>query len=325
RTIPQDNGESFQHWLQLHHQPRRAIEHFWKPVLVSALNEDLDRISVPYAAQVFRESFLKSSTAGRMGVPMAPLTELYSEAGRYITERGGEVRYRSSVDSFDPQQWEVKPSVAGEKTSFDFAIIAVSYDALARLLPPDSDVLRGMLSHFESSPITGIHLWFDRQITELEHAILLDRTIQWMFHKSRILQRYSGAQVSGSYVELVVSASKSLVEKAKTEIVELALSELREFFPAAREAKLLKSAVVKEIHATYSPLPGVDAYRPAAQTSWPRIFLAGDYTVTGWPATMEGAVRSGYIAAGGVAKAAGVTKQFVSPDLPASGLMRLFG
>jgi zeta-carotene desaturase len=126
-------------------------------------------------------------------------------------------------------------------------------------------------------------------------------------------------------VELVVSASKSLVEKSRGEIIEIALKELREFFPAAREANVKKSAVIKEIYATYSPKPGLDVYRPSPSTGWPRVFLAGDWTATGWPATMEGAVRSGYLAAEALAKGAGTANtKFLVPDLPATGLMRLF-
>ena len=99
-----------------------------------------------------------------------------------------------------------------------------------------------------------------------------------------------------------------------------------EFFPGARGANLLKSTVIKEVHATYSARPGIDQYRPKAETVWPRVFLAGDYTATGWPATMEGAVRSGYLAAESLAQFAGVSSaKFLVSDLPATGLMRLFG
>ena len=125
----------------------------------------------------------------------------------------------------------------------------------------------------------------------------------------------------GSYIELVVSSSKTLIDKSRTEIVDLALAEVREFFPAAREATLVKSTVIKEVNATYSPRPGIDAHRPAAATAWPRVFLAGDWTATGWPATMEGAVRSGYLAAEALARAAGFKdSHFLSPDLPPAGL-----
>jgi squalene-associated FAD-dependent desaturase len=329
-AVPADNGKSFLAWLTRHGQTQQAIDRFWRTILVSALNEDLDRVSVPYAAQVVRESFLKSVAAGRMGIPTVPLTELYSAAGDYIRSRGGEIQSRSGVESFRAQDKSVSVAVGGREQSFDSLVLAASFDAVARMLP-DSEAARPLaldLGQFATSPITGIHLWFDRQISDLDHAVLLDRTIQWMFHKSRLIEaRSQGADGNGnpSYVELVVSCSRSLVEKSKAEIVEMAVRETGEFFPAARGAMLLKSTVIKEVHATYSPGPGVDAYRPKPETAWPRVFLAGDYTATGWPATMEGAVRSGYLAAEALTQATGnKASRFLVADLPPSGLMKLF-
>src|SRR5215469_10583940 len=150
-----------------------------------------------------------------------------------------------------------------------------------------------------------------------------------MFHKSRLqpmrTQNGNGSS-GGSYIELVVSSSKTLIDKTRSEIVDIALGEVREFFPAARQANLVKATVIKELNATYSPRPGIDAHRPSAVTLWPNVFLAGDWTATGWPATMEGAVRSGYLASEAITRAAGMNDQrFLSPDLPASGFMRLFG
>ena len=362
-TTQPDTGRSFQHWLERHGQTPGAIARFWKPILISALSEDLDRISVSYAAQVVRES-MKSSAARHMGVPTIPLTDLYNAAGDYIRARSGQLRLRSAVETFHAEPSQVQLQLAersvessAENTStFDYLVLALPFDSLDRVLPPTSESapLREMLTHFEPSPITGIHLWFDRQISDLDHAVLLDRTIQWMFHKSRLqpmrtemrdeikrnkevegqafrpaenVLNHNGALAPecGSYIELVVSASKSLIEKSRAEIIDLVLPEVREFFPAARQANLLKSTVIKEVHAVYSPRPGIDAYRPAAATAWPRVFLAGDWTATGWPATMEGAVRSGYLAAETLARAAGRhSPRVLVPDLPPSGLMRLF-
>jgi squalene-associated FAD-dependent desaturase len=344
-AAPTDRGQSFLDWLKRHGQTEQAIERFWKTILVSALNEDLDQVSVPYAAQVVRESFLKSAAAGRMGIPTVPLTELYSTAGDYIRARGGNIQFRAGVESFRAEESAVSVTANGQEQKFDYFVSAVPFDVLGRMLPdsPSSELLAAALGKFSTSPITGIHLWFDRQISNLDHAVLLDRTIQWMFHKSRLIQARNivrhpnnespnndvsdtEPRENGSYVELVVSCSRSLVEKSKTEIVEMALKEAKEFFPDAREAKLLKSTVIKEIHATYSPRPGIDQCRPKAVTDWPRVFLAGDWTATGWPATMEGAVRSGYLAAEALARSAGKSKtaSFLVPDLAPTGLMRLF-
>jgi squalene-associated FAD-dependent desaturase len=368
---PKDDGTSFQDWLIHHRQTPAAIERFWKPILVSALSEDMDRISVPYAAQVVRES-MKSPAARRMGIPNVPLTELYNAARDYISAHNGLIRLRDSVQSFLPTPHRVLIKLQNSEEEFDYGVLAVPFDSLAKLLPysteptapsnPSED-LREKLTHFETSPITGVHLWFDRQITDLPHAVLLDRTIQWMFHKSQLLDRENSnslppqntvrtpapqgqnaapgaspgfdskateSQRDGrnpvenpSYVELVISSSKSLREKSRQEIIDLALRELREFFPAAREANLVKATVIKEVNATFSPTPGIDRYRPPSETPWPRIFLAGDWTATGWPATMEGAVRSGYQAAERITKNQGAGKRFLVPDLSPTGLMRV--
>ena len=320
-----DNGQSFLTWLENRGQTQNSIQRFWKPILVSALNDEIDRVSVSSAGQVVRES-LKSPSARHMGVPEIPLTELYDAAREYIQSHGGEVKFRTSAESFRTELSHVQLGVGGKEEPFDYVVLALPFDGLASILPNTSasQPLRDSLSCFETSPITGIHLWFDREISELEHAVLLDRTIQWMFHKSKLQKR--GNNGHGSYVELVVSSSKSLVDKSRQEIVDLALKELREFFPAAREANLVKSTVIKEINATYSPKPGIDLNRPRPETIWPRVFLAGDWTATGWPATMEGAVRSGYLAAQSLARVAGKPDAtFLVPDLPPTGFMRLFG
>ncbi|HET6178380.1 MAG TPA: hydroxysqualene dehydroxylase HpnE [Candidatus Sulfotelmatobacter sp.] len=358
-TAQPDTGQSFQHWLDAHGQTKQAVDRFWRPILVSALSEELDLISISAAAQVVRES-MKSPAARHMGVPTVPLTDLYNRAGDYIRARGGVINFRQPLEAFTADSSQIHlqlrnqentqqntPESApflhgvGRSGDFDFLILALPFDALNKILPqtPESAPLRSQITHFENSPITGIHLWFDRQISDLDHAVLLDRTIQWMFHKSRLQNRERAAlqgRVSdndkkgdsapeGSYIELVVSSSKALIDKSRSEIVDLALAEVREFFPAAREATLVKSTVIKEVNATYSPRPGIDAHRPSAPTAWHRVFLAGDWTATGWPATMEGAVRSGYLAAEALARAAGIKRaRFLSPDLPATGFMRLF-
>jgi squalene-associated FAD-dependent desaturase len=327
--IPKDSDENFAQWLARHGQTDGAINRFWKPVLVSALNEDPDRMSVHYAGQVIRKSLLLSPGAGRMGVPTIPLSDLYSRAIDYLQTRGGQVDLSSAPESFqwseETKQWTIE--TPDDRFTTDAIILALAFEGLSKLLPalprnPEAEQLALNLQCFEHSPITGIHLWFDREISDLEHAILLDTTIQWMFHKSR-LQPEKRRGEPGSYIELVVSSSKSLVEMPRQEIIGLALRELAEFFPLVAEAKLLKATVVKEVRATYSIRPQLDLLRPSSASPWPRVFLAGDWIATGWPATMEGAVRSGYLAAEAVSRAAEKQIRFLQADLAATGLMRL--
>ncbi len=206
-------------------------------------------------------------------------------------------------------------------------MLALSFEGLQKLLPalPDEAPrarLENLLAKFDHSPLTGIHLWFDREITQLEHAVLLDTTMQWLYNTSRI-QPERQSMRAGHLIELVVSASKSLVPMERQAIIDLALRELALFFPAMQQARLLKAAVVKEVRATYSIVPGLDAVRPEAESGWQGLMLAGDWTATGWPSTMESAARSGYLAAEAVSREAGNPKQYRVPDLPRRGLMRL--
>jgi zeta-carotene desaturase len=327
--LPPDSPKSFAEWLREHHQTQRAIDRFWKVVLVSAINEDLDRISVRYGAQVFRESFLKSAQAGRMGVPTVPLSDIYDLATRYIEQRGGQVLRRTSVEAVVAEPQGIVLQSSGAAARFDYVVLAVPHHVLGKLLPTQNGSgglaagLLAQIQQLESSPITGIHLWLDREVTELPHAVLLDRTIQWMFQKSKLQPERQETQHGASYLELVVSSSKSLVRMGRQEIIDLALRELSDFFPSVWDAKLLKATVVKEVHATYSALPGSDSHRPGSRSPWPRLFLAGDWTATGWPATMEGAVRSGYKAAEALSSRAEKPETFLVPDLPATGFMRL--
>jgi zeta-carotene desaturase len=327
--VPSDSSEDFLSWLRRKGQTPSAIGRFWAPVLVSSLNEDLDKTSVKYAAMVFRDAFLKSAEAGQMGVPTTPLSELYGVAADYIAARGGQVLLRAGVDALSFGESAVTLRSNDCDFHFDYAISALPFHLFGRILPQSeaSAALQEKVSHLRTVPITGIHLWFDREITPLEHAALLDRNIQWMFQKSKILTPKTltrSAESSGSYLELVVSSSKGLLEMGRAEIIALARKELEEFFPAARDAQLVKATVIKEVHATFAPAPLSDQFRSSPSTPWPRLFLSGDWTATGWPSTMEGAVRAGYLTAEALSKAAGDKHSFVVPDLKPQGLMRLF-
>jgi len=290
---------TMQQWLEEKRQPARAIDRFWRQVLVSAINEDLDRMAAIHGFQVFLLGFLSNPEFYQMGVPSVPLAHLYAaEAWKKLG--GVEILPRTPVQRVLIENVEVRGlATAGGELRADFYVSAVPFGRVAALIPE----LGLNTSAFENSPITGIHLWFDRPITDLPHATLLDRTIQWMFNKS-----------GGRYIELVVSASRSLVETKREDVIALALRELAEFFPAVTEARLQKSHVVKEIRATFSAKPGLEAHRPCNRTSIPNLFLAGDWTKSGWPATMEGAVRSGYLAAEAVADAAGAPRSYLLPD-----------
>jgi zeta-carotene desaturase len=278
-------------WLLQKRQTPRAIDRFWRQILVSAVNEDLDRMAAVHGFQVFWLGFLARADSYELGIPSVPLAELYS-AGAWQRLASVRIHLRSPVERIDGSGF----MIAGERRAADHYICALPFERLQAVgLPAPA---------FDHSPITGVHLWFDREVTTLPHATLLGRTMQWMFNKDR-----------GRYLQLVVSASRDLTDVSRNEIVDIALGDLRLYFPRVHEANLVKAHVVKEQRATFSAAPGTESLRPAAQSGPPNVILAGDWTRSGWPATMEGAVRSGYLAAEAVAQKAGVPARFLLPDV----------
>ncbi|HSW50646.1 MAG TPA: hydroxysqualene dehydroxylase HpnE, partial [Bryobacteraceae bacterium] len=264
-------------WLEEKRQPRAAVSRFWRPVLVSAVNAELEVMAARHGLQVFRLAFLARPDAFQMGIPSAPLGDLYNP--EMLDRAGVSVRLQSPVERFRFEGHAVSGvDVPGGTRKADCYVCALPFEQLGAVAPE----LGLDLAAFHHSPITSVHLWFDRSITDLPHAALLDRTIQWVFNKS-----------GGRYVQAVVSASASLVSMSRDQVVSLALVQLAEFFPKVHGAKLEKAHVVKELRATFSPQPGLERARPLPRTRFANLFLAGDWTRSGWPATMEGAVRSG--------------------------------
>jgi squalene-associated FAD-dependent desaturase len=326
KRVPQDSmesGESLKDWLIRHKQTEGAVNRFWRLVIASALNAEIDEISVPYAAKVVRELFMNSAEAGSMGMSTVPLSELYAPVTRFLEERGGNVHLNTTVDG---AEWEEETSHWTVRTRTgvlmsDFVVVALPFEATEKLLPhlPASDgaaKLAQQIARQEHWPICSVHLWFDREITELEHAVLLDREIHWMYNQSRLQGR------GGHYIELVVSATRAFAALPRDEAIAQALRELGEFFPRVKEAKLEKVVLVKEVRATFGVPPGIDAARPSAISPWTNLFLAGDWVQTGWPSTMESGVRSGHLAAEAVCAADGEPRRILNADLRPRGLMR---
>lgn len=318
RGYPENDEESFATWLKRTGQTERAIRHFWEPIIVGALNDGFERCSTRYAGKVFHESFLRSNEAGRLGIPTIPLTEFFQpvlELGRSLKI---DIQHNSGVTSVTPQSdgtWIVT-TPQGEIRAQN-VVLATGIRQTQELLRPLGPAIFFEYDRFVAAPITTIHLWFDREVTDLDHAVLLDTRIQWMFAKSRIRGWTAGR---GSYLELVISASWPELEMSREQILSSALREAAMFFPGIAEAKLVKSAVLKEARATFSVTPGLDQYRPQQRTGISGMYLAGDWTATGWPSTMEGAVRSGRLAAGEIT---GEPAGLLAPELPATGLMRV--
>ena len=330
---PKIDGITMLDWLHRMKQTPAAIERFWRVVLVSALDEELSRMDARYGIDVFWKAFLGSRRGYRMGIPSVPLAELYEGCRDAIVRKGGEVKLRCGVDEIHLRDGRFAGATLEDATevSADACVAAVPHDVLLGLMPKAIGAEGGLLAglhHLRSSPITGVHLWFDRVVMKEPFLALLDHTTQWIFNKSLLYAHANtngdGPPTQGQYLQLVISASYDLVPQSRQDIIDLCRREIEEVLPGTRDAKLEKATVIKEVRATFSPEPGVDQWRPAQKIAIKDLFLAGDWTRTEWPATMEGAVRSGYLAAEEALAGFGRPQKFVRPDLAFEGLSRFW-
>ncbi len=304
-------GVAFGDWLDERGQPQSLVRKLYDAVVISGLNEETRRASAKYAIQIFQESLIANSGAYVVGMPVGALGELY----RQIPIR--DVRYGTRVAEiqFDRNRVAGIQLANGDVLTADAYVIATNHHAVQKWIPADvvkRDSRFAKLDRFESVPILGVHLWFDRAVLKESHAAMMKGPLQWVFRKD----------AEGKAVHGVISAAREWADRSKEEMLKLFEKQIRETFAEAREAKLLRGVVVIEKRATFSPTPGVDGFRPGqgpGEGGIRNLFLAGDYTKTGWPATMEGAVRSGYLAAEGIVKELAPEiscGSFIAEDLP---------
>jgi squalene-associated FAD-dependent desaturase len=334
RLQPQDdaNSPTIGAWLKAHKQTPRAMDLYWNVILVSALGEELDRASLAAARKVIVDGFLASRDAYVLEVPRVPLAELYGDVlERWLANRGVRVHLNAPVRQVSHDKEPRLVLADGDEVRPDFLVLALPWHRLAGVVET-SLAMRfpwlAEISTVESSPITGVHLWFDRPIMPYEHAVLVGRLSQWVFHRTSepppSVATYQAAETGGEhYYQVVVSASRNLAGRDRGAIADEVCQELADIWPQAAVARRLHARVVTEHAAVFSVRPGLDQVRPLQQTSEPGILVAGDWTATGWPATMEGAVRSGYLAAESILSALGKPQELLADDLPRGMLARL--
>ena len=309
-------------WLRDHGQSELAINRFWATVLVSALGDTLDRVSLSAGRKVFVDGFMRNRASYEVLIPTQPLSQLFNEhVARYLTSRDVQIHLSCSTQNVRQQADSFFLDTPNESAqAFDFILLAVPWRQIGDVLDP---TLQSRLpdlasfTKFESSPITGVHLWFDRSITDLPHAVIVDRPSQWLFNRGEVRLETG---TTSHYYQVVISASRTLAGSDRSDVVRQVIDDLITIWPTARQARLVQSKVVSEQHAVFTPAPNLDYVRPSAATKVSGLFLAGDWTRTGWPATMEGAVRSGYLAAEALLAAMGRPAKVVVDDLPMSRL-----
>ena len=322
-------GRTFSEFLQETGQSADVVTRFWSPVVVSACNLDVDEVSAAAAMQVFQEGFLANRQAPLMGLSTVPLVRLYDPAEGAILAAGGQVRMGVSALSIAYDGKRVT-GVITDEGAFDADVVigAVPADRLAKMVSATMVAADQRLQHLDevqSSPILGVHLRFPKRVMDLPHLVLPGRATQWLFAKDvdDAAAEFAGTQL----IHAVISGARDWMDLSEQEIARRVLEDIRWALPAAQGVEPISVRSVKEKRATFAVVPGFEAIRPrAAADGFDRhggirnLYLAGDWTRTGWPATMEGAVRSGYLAAGAV-----LGTRLLVPDLEPARLSRMLG
>lgn len=313
---------AFGEWLDEHHQPPSLVTRMYEPVLVGALNEDCRKCSAQYAIQVFQDAMLANASGYAVGVPTVPLSQLYGEHPCRDTRLGERVL----EICFDGDKVKSVKLSDGQELTADAVILATNHHAVQKWIPPElaaKDERFKFLDQLQSVPILGVHMEFDRPVLTDPYAALITGPLQWLFRKDD----------AGKVIAGVISASREYVGRPKEDCLKEFEQQVRKALPEAAEAKLVRGVIVIEKRATFAPLPGVDRLRPRQAPpagGIQNLFLAGDYTQTGWPATMEGAVRGGYLAAEAVLQRVIEEKNrphpgFLVPDLSSQWPARWMG
>ncbi|MFI0404793.1 hydroxysqualene dehydroxylase HpnE [Actinomadura sp. 3N508] len=289
---PALDGSSMGGWLAAHGQRDRARHALWELFVTAALNMKLDDAALGPAAFVCQTALLGRPDAADIGVPSAPLGELHGTvAAARIEEGGGRVHLGAKVTAVEDGP---KLVVNGEPVSADAVVVAVPHRVASSLVPADACPDRDEWAGLGSSPIVNVHVVYDRPVLDEPFVAAIDSPVQWVFDRTAI----SGlSRRDGQYLAVSVSAADRWIDTPTAELREVYLAALERLFPAARRARVTDFFVTRERHATFRQGPGSGALRPASATRLPWLFLAGAWTGTGWPDTMEGAVRSGLSAA----------------------------
>ena len=304
---------TFKEWLDRRGQTERAVQNFWNLLLMPTLNDHVQDVSAAMGLMIVQEGMLAGSHSADLGYPQDGLLDALGEPAReYLSNRGARLILGSPIRSLMAKSGEVRAVElrSGEIRRGRIFVSALPFDGLLRVLPPDALDMPYFqrLTGLESSPIVNVHLWYDREVMAQDFCAFVDSPLQWVFNKSRIYARPSlrlekselaSSQEShaGQYICISLSAAWEYIDQPREALAERFIDEMARVFPEANKSRVERAVVVKQRQATFRCLPGANDLRPASPTPYSNLFLAGDWTNTGWPSTMESAARSGYNAA----------------------------
>ncbi|MCL5048598.1 MAG: hydroxysqualene dehydroxylase HpnE [Firmicutes bacterium] len=296
-------------FLKQHKQSDTAIANFWEIINLATTNVTADEVSLTVAAKVFK-TLLTDQTAGDLGWSLVPLNDLHSKpALELLAHTGADIIKRTKVMSIvtNPNSLKASPTAAsysspdnsrtvtgvitdGSELRADAVIIATDHIDAAELLPQNSGVNTDLIQKLQYSPIINVHLVFDKKVMPFEVAAAVNSPAQFVFDTT---QSSGLSPKDGQCLAISISAAEHQVGMSPKDLIDLYTKEIEKLFPKAKEAKITDAVVSRETRATMKITPGVNALRPTTQTGYRNLFLAGAWTATGWPITMESAVLSG--------------------------------
>jgi len=312
-------------WLRSIGQSERVITRFWATILVSALGDQIDRVTLAATRKVLIDGFVANRDAYNLLIPRRPLSEMIGDRGaRYLERSGITIEYGVTVEECRWHEGRCCSVVSRDGREFkaNHFVLAVPWHRLPQMIENQCNV--EPVKQLQSAPITGVHTWWDRPWMDNPHAILIDRLCQWVFKEPlQSVTKNNDLSVKEHYYQIVISGSRDLPRGDTSEVLKLVAEDLAEIFPEAGKAQLLRGRVVTDPNSVFSVSPDHQRSRLASdQFADKNIWLAGDWTETQWPATMEGAIRSGLNAANSLGSIAYNMPRHVVADLPRGRLAR---
>jgi squalene-associated FAD-dependent desaturase len=295
-------SETFDAWLRRHGQTDETISRFWNLIVLPALNDDIADVSADAGLMLFKTALLGAPTNAAIGYPVVGLSRLAGDAARdFITQRGGAVRASADVTGLvmEGEQCAGVRLAGGETVRGDAVVLALPAAAVPPLLPSPlaTHSFFAPAAHVQTAPIVGVHIWYDRPVMDESFVAVLDSPLQWVFNVTKMHEKEREADGTSQHIAISLSGAWKWKDCSKAELRETFAAEMAKVFPRAAAAQVTRVITVKMLEATFRVTPGAQSHRLSQETPVPGLFLAGDWTQTGWPSTMEGAVRSGNLAA----------------------------
>jgi squalene-associated FAD-dependent desaturase len=295
---------SVKDFLLKNYQSENLIKKFWDPLVIATLNTSLEKASAKLLINIMKLSFFADSDKAKIFIPSVDFSELIKPFESWFSSKGGSIKFSSNIGKVELKDNTIDKLIDSKNNTINGDVYLFTFppSRLNKILPDLNQDCS--LDKFKSSSITSIYFWFDKVFFEDDFAAVLGKNIQWIFNRRKIMNSDNNEfNHSPEHLTITISDSDFLRDLSQEELTEICLEELHDVFPESKNCKLIHSKVIKEINATFLADVETEKIRPENRTKFNNLFIAGDWTNTGLPATIEGAAKSGLLAARDIIKA----------------------